>query len=214
MYFRLSVLHAAVITALRCGSWTCSDFSVSLYGQPRWMQFGNWIAPCTCFLFPQCLCLMEQRGNLQPTEHQESIALSRESQQEKGTFSFQKWVWGCIGEVVGDRAVKLDWVFHISKCSLKRSFSRNSFWFKDLLLSCVWNMERVSIPEKESWHKERMFCLQNFWKTRLGEASSVAEVIEIPKLLTLVSNSNLNLVLNSILLVSCCQHEIIYFSLE
>lgn len=77
MYFRLSALCAVVITVLQHGSRMCFDFSVSFNCQPRQMQFGNWITPWMCLLLSQPLCLVEQKGNLQSSKHQESVASPR-----------------------------------------------------------------------------------------------------------------------------------------
>lgn len=189
MCFSLSALCAVDITVSQYGSRMRFGFSVSLYCQLRWMQFRKWMTPGMHILLGG--------ADRKPSIEQASGACSpyKGCQQETSTFSFHKWVWSCMGEVGIERAVNLDRCIHSSKCILKSSPFGNSSWFKHLLLVCVQNLEGAGFPEKASWYEKRTPCPRNARKTRLGVASSMAQIF-----------SNLKLLLNTFLHFSICQY--------
>lgn len=188
----------------------CFDFSVSFNCQPRQMQFGNSLdVPSASPAF--VLGGAERKPSIQQTSGVCSIP--KECQQEKGTF-FQKWLWSCTQEVMeGGLLTLLDpltfqnavW----NETSLGTVFdSKICFW----VVSRTW--KELAFHRKKSDTRKEHSVPEVPRNQDLERFPAWQKSLRYPELLKLISNSNLKLVFNSILLFSHCHHEIIFLSLE
>lgn len=139
-------------------------------------------------------------------------SIPKECQKEKGTFSFQKWLWSCMQEVMeGGLLTLLDpltfqnavW----NETSLGTVFdSKICFW----VVSRTWK-ELVFHRKKSDTRKEHSVP-QVPRNQDLERLPAWQKSLRYPELLKLISNSNLKLVLKPIPLFSHCQHEINFLS--
>lgn len=143
-------------------------------------------------------------------------------QQEKGTFSSQKWVWSVWGEGREGGRTWIDPLTVQNVFELREDLKWSFTVWKEAHLGLTQTFASILCPEPgRSWfsRESKFVQVKNILSQEYQKKQDWERLPAWPKslryseLLTLMSNSNLKLLFYSILLFSHCQYEIV-FSLQ